>query len=621
MPDLKLAILGNNHVDAAVAPDQPKDVLKLGYTGNAKNVPAVFISLIEVDEGEALGEPKRSAPKGQRPKGDLIAQFDCKISDGKLLLVSTTPTVPTLPASAPTIKVNIAGQDFDVKLPGVDQENGLFEIRVVAESKKGSSKPEFVSNWLAFARHFTAFPRPPGVKGAVLAFITGADEARFFTAATEYWKMHADAVFTRDGLSLEEIVQFLADHKDDFGGYGEVNIVTHGNRISALIRLLKDGERELRISRMREAFADPRVAAKFAAAGSMGLSSDSRVVFRACNIGNRPDLLLEVKSKVFNGACPVFAPKFLQGYDANGPKPIEFFSEDLAFFLASGSPLALAAEEARIRPLFLSQHPASNFEAERATFPVADRKHQPHDDKFPMTVSEEVLVDFSTGRRRTDASLNGLVAPQFDQVSAADDSRDFTKFAQWQAGPRKNEKVQPSQQDAVWVEPDGSGHRPIGSFITVGGPLEVGSDSSFGKSTDSLTAPADLQLSGSGIASSHATINLLGNQRVQIIGSGQDDGTTATFRAGGRTVSNFTARAPTSVGIGSVAIQLRRLQDVTFDVPITRFLTSWRRKLRVDSTAPYDKRTLVVPVVTQPSHFGSSEDKQPTRAELENLSK
>jgi hypothetical protein len=622
MPNLTLALTGDNHVDAAIPPAKPGSSLQIDYTGDEDSVPAVFIALIEVDEAEGLGQRKRSAPKNVRPKGDLIAEFSCKIEGGKLALVNPTPKAPTLPATAPTITVELAGSKFDLKLPGVDQENGLFEIRVAAATKASSSTPEYVSDWLAFARHFTAFPRPPGITGAVVAFITGMDEKSFFEAAKEYWKFHADAVFAQDGLSLEEIVTFLSDHADEFGGYGEVNIVTHGNRISAIMRLIKGGERELRISRIEEAFANPDIAKRFADAGAMGLTEDSRVVFRACNIGVRADLLQTIRDKVFNGAAPVFAPKFVQAYDANGPKPIEFFVEELGFFEPRSSQLPPDQEEARVRTLFGAAHPSLSFDGEKATFPVKLKKLKTLNDSFPMTVSEDRFVDFSTGTRRSDASIEKLSAGEFDRISAADDSRDFTKFDQWLSGGRKNEKRADSADDGVWVEPSGTGHKPIGSFAPAGQSLSLGSSADFGESDASDTAPASIRLAGKDVAPDHVTISYGGSLAVTIAGQPKDGGGTNVFKAGGKTVESFSGSIPLSIGVGSATVKLRRFQDISFTVPVTRFFTGWRRTLRIDSSDPsYDKRTIVVPVVTNSAHFGSSNEPTPTRAQLEKLSK
>jgi hypothetical protein len=622
MPNLTLALSGDNHVDAAVPPAKPATALEIDYTGDEDAVPAVFISLIEVDEAEGLGQRKRSAPKRARPKGELIAEFSCKIEGGKLALVGAAPKTPTLPATAPIIAVQIAGQKFELKLPGVDQENGLFEMRVVAATKAGASSPEYVSDWLAFARHFAAFPRPPGISGAIVAFITGMDEKSFFDAAKEYWKFHADAVFAQEGLSLEEIVTFLADHADEFGGYGEVNIVTHGNRISAILRLIKGGERELRISRIEAAFQNPDIAKRFSDAGAMGLSEDSRVVFRACNIGVRADLLQTIRDKVFNGAAPVFAPKFLQAYDANGPKPIEFFVEELGFFEPRASQLPLVEEEARVRPLFTTAHPGLGFDDEKTSFPQKTRKLKQIKDSFPMTLSEDRFVDFSTGKRRSDASIAAFSAGEFNRISAADDSRDFTKFDQWLAESRKTEKRVDSADDGVWVEPSGAGHRPLGSFAPAGQSLALGSSADFGQSDVDDEAPASIRLAGKGVAPDHVSIAYGGGLAVTIDGQAKDDGSKQLFTAGGKPVDNFSGTLPLSIGVGSVSVRLRRFQDVSFTVPVTRFFTGWRRTLRVDASDPsYDKRTIVVPVVTNSAHFGSSNDPTPTRAQLERLSK
>lgn len=614
---ITFAIKGDNHVDAAVPPKKPGTPLEVVYTGNTQTVASLFISLIEVDEAEGLGPRKRSAPKGERPKGDLIAEFECKIDKGVLSLVNTTPKTPTLPKDAPVVKVTLAGTDFDLKLPGVDQENSLFEIRVVAETKQNSKRPEFVSEWVGFARHF-AFPRPPGIKGAVVAFVTGAEDGTFFSAAKDFWKLHADAVFDQDGLSLEEIVEFLKDRAPDFGGYGEVNIVTHGNRISALIKLTKDGPRELRIARMDEAFKNPKVAAKFKAAGDMGLTSDSRVVFRACNIGHRPDLLKEIREKVFNDAAPVFAPKFLQAYEG-GSSPSEFFVEDLNFFVPGSSQLPADKEEARVKKLFEQAHPSLDFKAEKDTYDI--KKRDVRSDEFPMELHEELFIDFSTGKRRTDEQIGQKSAAEFNNLSAQGDARDFTNFKQWKAGARRNEKRKSLNppDDAAWVEPQGSGHSPAAAHVPSGEQLLVGASSDLALSKDADTDGGGMMLKGKDIEDNHLEIGYAGN-KVTFDGLPTASGSKATFTFNKKTVSSGSATLPASIEVGGVTLQMRRRDLIQFDVPITRFQTSWRRTLRIDGAKKYKERTKVVPDVKNKDHFGSSDDPSPSRAELEKLS-
>jgi hypothetical protein len=117
-----------------------------------------------------------------------------------------------------------------VKLPGASRENGIFELQI--ETLVGGKK--VASSTIAYVRYEAFSPRSAGVKGPVLAFITGSDG--FNAAAERFWKQHADTVIANDGMSLAEIVSWLRSHKDRYGSYGEVNIVTHGNERTVMIR-------------------------------------------------------------------------------------------------------------------------------------------------------------------------------------------------------------------------------------------------------------------------------------------------------------------------------------------------------------------------------------------------
>jgi hypothetical protein len=635
--DLTFTIAGSNILTAGDGTKKTDDILELVYSGPETDVDKVTVTLVEIDEDESI-DPKKTGPDA------TIATFVGKIASGAFTTDSAKIATDKLPASAPFIQVSIGGKNYPtVKLPGVDNENGLFELGVVVTA--GASK--YRSTWRAYARHYTIRP----ADGPVMAFITGAEDSSYFAAAGKYWKQHADAVFSKDGMSLQEIVAFLAKHQEGYGEYGEINIVTHGNRLSALLRIMTGGERELKLKTLYRTFgiegeqsSDPDEQAAQTAnaekfnhtAAELGLGEKSRVVFRACNIGNRPDVLKAVRQYIFADACPVYAPKFLQGYGDGDlitkelVAPFEFFSEDLQHHVpgnakpprAPKDPADGTSQEELIAPAFTAAHPSLVFADEKASYTAKISPSKPGDSTYSLSGSEGYFYDFVAHAHWTDAQIIAEMKKGFDAERSED--MEYTKWDQWVPGPitRKDKtkkvgkKVEVETTENIWVTVSGKGAVPGESFVSSGGPLDLGSDPALGTTTATDERPSGITLPHKTVAASHATISTSGAPNVEV--QAQPD---QTFTLGGRAVESATGTVPMSISVGPFTLAMRREHVREASTELARTLIHWRRPLRADdASVPYGKdRALVVPDVNNSAHYGSSEDPIPSDDDLATL--
>ena len=638
--DLHFALGGPNILTSGDKAKDTKDVLKLVYSGVETDVANVTVALIETDEDESI-DP---AVKG---KDTTIATFVGNITKGAFVTDSATIATDKLSDDAPFIRVAIGGKEFPkVKLPGAESENGLFELRVVATA--GASR--FRSEWRAFARHYTIRP----AEGPVMAFVTGAEDKKFFTAARKFWKQHADAVLTKDGMSLEEIVRFLLKHREGFGDYGEINIVAHGNRLSALLRIVQGGQRELRLETLDQTLGiegsasdDPATAAQQAAnaekfahtAAELGLGAQSRVVFRACNIGRRPDLLQAVRKRIFADACKVFAPKFLQAYSDGDlithklVPPFEFFAEDLQCYVPGKVTPPRApnkvpdgtSQEELMKPIFARAHPTLKFEDEKGSY---EAKITPRSATFTLSGTEGSFFDFVANARKTDDQLAAEMQVGFDGKRV--EGLEFTRWKQWKTVSISRKDVTTGKgksatvvtTDNLWVTVSGKPAVPHESFASPGGDLVLGSDASLGqakkpaKPTDEQERPPGITLADKSIAKQHATISTGGAPSVEVTAT---SGNNIVFHK--KAVGSFSGTVPLSFAVGPYAIALRREKERIATDKLARTLIHWRRPLRKDDIAvPYgEKRPLVPPDPINSENFGSSDDPIPTDEELAKL--
>lgn len=627
---LVFALKGSNILVAGGKANEAQGVLEVVYSGWKLKLDNVTVALIEIDDKEPLDPAAAGEDK-------TLAKFTGSIDNQVFTAASSELLTDKLPDTAPHIKVSIGTKDpVKVKLPDADNEGGLFELGVVVTSGKSSYR----STWRAYARHYTIAP----AEGPVLAFITGADASadpnhRYFGAATAYWKAHADAVLVKDGMSLEEIIGFLARHREGYGEYGAINIVGHGSRLHAALRIVNGGEKVLRLKTLYEtlgvegkASANPKANAvqkanadKFAyTAAQLGLGTHSRVVFCACNIGNRPDLLKAIRKYIFADGCTVHAPKYLQAYSTadfiTGKEvaPFAYFSEDLERHVAVANDPDRAAQEQLIRPLFAAAHPRLSFDAERASYTA---RVSPSTGPYTWPGWESTFFDFSKNAVKTDAQLSSEMQRAFDQQR--DEDWKYTRWNQWRVDSIAREDVTANGRivtsDNIWVTISGDDAVPAQSFASPSGGLYFGSDSTLGQPpADHPTyRPPGVTLPDPSVAPVHAKLSTPKAPRVaiQAEGDGKNSFTVdKPYRA-------YNGKVPLSFSIGPYSISLRLEHKRLATAQLSRKQVSWRRPLRQDDEkVVYGKdRKLVTPDLTNTSHYGSSDDPIPTPEQLARL--
>jgi hypothetical protein len=574
------------------------DTFKIDYDGTEKDVDDVEISVMEVEEDT---DP---TPSGAAEK---VVSFVGSVKAGAFTLPAGAKPVfpPTMPASAPIIKIAIGGQTFDVKLPGADQENGLFELKLEMKvGKGGAAKSVFKSDVAVYVRYY-AFPRPNGVTGPILTFITGSDA--FHQAAQKFWKQHADGVFLKDAMGLEEIVAFMGKHKDTYGPYGEINIVAHGNFWSVKVKLLNDPKdvRDLNFHRMKAALgidssgpATGPAASRFPSPGSaIGMKSDSRVVFRACNIGNNDDLLGGLRKHVFGNVGKVYAPKFLQTYAVDGAS--EWFTEELTFGVASSTPLSAAEEDKRLEKLFLARYPTGSWAKEKATFTAHEKK--PH--KFTLNLKVQESLTYSALEKATKMTDDELKAKfgkdQYDTEGwEYEDETEKTKFDEWECAAPVRADVTPTVSPNVWIEPPAA-KKPV-PMITLGGGgvFVVGS-----------SADAQIVLKGgTGVEDEHVSVSIPAARKIEVASlNSHSFAVNGGKIAGGGTWSGTLGEPPNGVTltVGDVSIPLRMEKTLKYTFDLTRVFVDQRRDLKVFvATKEYKDRVRVVPDLSNSDHYG-----------------
>ncbi|HEY6722442.1 MAG TPA: hypothetical protein VI197_00385 [Polyangiaceae bacterium] len=632
-PQIAFALAGKNVVDAGTDADPPKEVAEVVYSGNVAEQKDVTIELFEVDLGEGTGKPRQPL-KLATFKADIVPVPSPKQGSPPGALKLTQKPSPPIDKALPRFKLEIGGETFDIGLTGLDAEGGRrFEIQIKAAAKGKRGQLKFESKAFLFARfgHFAKEPRAP-----VIAFITGGEDDAFFKTGTVFWQQHADVVIEQDGMSLEEIVAFLAKHsariKKETGdkGWGEVNIVAHGNPISAKIKILKSSpEPNLRIVQLDVALKQKPSAFKVT---DLGLRDTSRVVFRSCNIGRRADLLKRVKKDVFADKCEVKAPKFLQQYataagSASTRKATEGFVEDVTIHLPQATEPSdaqkLAAIKARFEELEKKRPTAQRqtFEKEKNTFTIKKAKLVENSVPFPGggLKEHEAALHMKENKQRTTPEARLAAAIDADNQT---DNFDFTVKEQWKRGSvtilteqaAKELEVQASSADAL----------PPRAIAPVGGTVVIGNNSTLKSSIEgssnrfvnAIHSPA------SGLSSDQfIDIKVVDAKKVKVTTTG---GATFVFNGSTETgrSATLTGKGQLKLGVGGETLTVRRSQLVTAELPIKRFSVSFRRKLRKsDPKLDFAKRPAIVPDIDDPGHYGSSNDPDPSPSELAELGK
>lgn len=632
-PDITFALAGKNVVDAGTDADPPKDVAEIVYSGNVAELKDVTIELFEVDVGEGVAKPRQPV-KLATFKGDITPLASPKSGSPPGALKLTQKPSATIDKALPRFSLKLGGETFQIGLSSLDLEGGRrFEIQLKASAKGKKGPLKFESKVFLFARfgHFAKDPRAP-----VIAFITGGEEDAFIKTASVYWHQHADVVIEQDGMSLEEIVAFLGKHsqriKKETGdkGWGEVNIVAHGNPISAKIKILKSSaERNLRIVQLDLELERKPNAFKVK---DLGLRDTSRVVFRSCNIGRRPDLLKRVREDVFADKCEVKAPRFLQQYaTAAGSdstrKATEAFVEDVTLHLPRATEPSDTQKEAAIKTRFEeleNKKPNAQrqtFAKEKSTFTIKKSSLVTNSVPFPGGGKKEHEAGLHMNEDKTRTTPETRLADEIDKGQGTDNF-DFTDRTQW-----KLESVSIKTQDvADQLEVRGASANafPVRAIGPVGSSILIESDPDLKSQIEGLNTRfvAAMHSPAAGLAQGQSLqIKVVSKSRFKVTASG---GATFTFNGASSSEMNgsVTGTNQVKLKVGAETLTLRRSQLVEAELPIKRFSVSFRRKLRKsDPKLDFAKRPIVVPNIDDAAHYGSSNDPNPTPADLEDLGK
>jgi hypothetical protein len=634
---LTFALKGTNILIAGDKKKETQGVLELVYSGGKAELANVTVALIEIDEYETI-DPKVTG------KETTLAKFVGDVANKVFTTKSSEILTDKLADTAPYIKVSIGGKDpVKVKLPDAQDEGGLFELGVQVTCGKSTYR----STWRAYARHYTITP----AEGPVLAFITGDDATadanhRYFTAAAAYWKQHADAVLLKDGMSLEEIVAFLAKHREGYGDYGEVNIVGHGSRLHAAVAIVKGGEPALRLKTLYQTLgvegaqatdtaarrAQMANARKFAyTAAQLGLGAHSRIVFRACMIGHRADLLQAIRKHLFADGCTVYAPKYLQAYSTadfvtrQEVAPFEYFSEDFERHVPGSDSPDQASQEALMRPIFAAAHPKLSIDTEKGSYTA---EVLPGTAPYTWLAWESRFYDFEGNGVKSDEQLATEIRQGFDAERSEDML--YTRWSQWRLDSISRDDVTDAAgrivtSKNVWVTVVGADAVPQQSFVTPGpsDKLALGSGVRLGrpKPERPQDRPGGITLPAPSIADIHARLSTSGAPRFAIRAEEAAEGNPPnTFAVGDRSYQTFSGRVPMSFAIGPYSIELRRERRRRATAQLSWTLVFWQRALRKDDAkVAYEKRKLVIPYVSNSSHYGSSDDPTPTDEQLARL--
>lgn len=551
-------------------------------SGTFENADKATVEIVEVDaptEFEAAGSPATIF----KAEGTLKANtFEL---DG-------TPVIPAAAAGAPTVKVKLGGQTFDVPLLDSAKEHGAFELQLKVSTRAPSGN--FQSPATVFVRAFDHFKDAAGRPRPVITFVTGAPDAGFFTHAEKFWKKHADVVVARDGLSLVEILEALNRAGDSFGDWGQINIVAHGHLHDILLSIGHGQERFIHADKVKEDVdalpsAVPTVAM---------IAADTQIVIRACNAGNDQPLIDALHEHVFRGQGKLFIPKFVQAYgpDDTG-QPQELFFESLFFAVRGPSSPTGAALQSGLR----SAYDALNSPGKGGV---------PEDEIALFTVNKDGDKEFLHTERNI--GLEKLTKPDGSVMSDAELVASFrtdwvnkhsyhtqsktwrTDDSTWRIEVKRTKLTLPAPEWFFKVT-KGVGTPPFEQLVKSG--------VSFGTDSD----PQIWRIQASGVQPFHATV-LMGPADDEVEVEDADSGSPTIVGSTTLTGGNKqTFKLPVTLRMGDAEVVVR--QGEAFDVVFacSRRHVDRRRKLRTfDASKTHDQRDLVVPTVGNPEHYGSS---------------
>jgi len=265
----------------------------------------------------------------------MIAQFRGSIIDGQFQ--GRLHRRGRARRNAPILKVQFDGQDktHELRIPAQrnEHENGVFEIMASVRGRIGRRTKRYRTLTPVFIRQFRN--RRP-----IISIIAG--KGGYFTHARQYWRRHADGVFKV--ANVQRVLKFVrnAPESRGYGVFGELNVISHGNRWEWLIRLFSRQRRRRRRRRtpnpyhlglqtLRDHANDARLLPR---PDKDHIDDKSRIVLRGCVLGQNQALLDQIRT-LFGGQAILYAPKYIQFYasDSSGRlAPRESFHEQFFYY-------------------------------------------------------------------------------------------------------------------------------------------------------------------------------------------------------------------------------------------------------------------------------------------------
>jgi hypothetical protein len=564
----------------------PGGTLTIQFDGT-DDVTDVDVRVFEVDDQSQL------EPVG---KNKLLVTFHGQVKKNKFSLTAPAkkdqknPEVRPGDAGAPEITIEIVGDGSNasakVALPDKTDEQGVFELRFDVTAKSG----KFSSSETILVRAFAHF-QVKGVKRPVIAFIATAENDAFFTHARNFWKLNADAVLARKGMSLKEILDVLDAEGKKFGKWGQINICAHGREAQISMKAFPAGIDTLHADGIEQEIK--RFGSSLPKPSS--IDADTEVVFRSCNAGNEQGLIDAIRKNFFPSAKFVKVPKFPQVYESTtvGGKltsASEFFEERLSFDRRTPA-LAKGDEAAGLSKAYdglVARSPGLDSSAvkadELATF---SDNHDFSINFSPITlgVNESVILR-ADGKPMSDSELVDMLRKQWVPKKINEQTAGWqTNDDRWELVlKRKNDVTRDTDASALGVlfrVTAGTG-KPM--FRLIGsGALSFGASGS------------DFNLVGKGLESPHATVTLNGDQ---ITVKDNETTTGVKLNVGGKTIdlkggAEGFASFPASISLGGVSVEIRRGKAFQLIFEGTRFFVDRRRTLRTfDKTKAYSSRPI-----------------------------
>jgi hypothetical protein len=393
------------------------DSLTLTLDGD-KPKEVVTIRLLELD--------KSSGDATETSEDDVFADIEGKFNGDAFNVTKVTPK--SADNSLPKLKVSIhkaSGATIPV-LPvpanAGEWENGILEIDLdlLVDGKAVARKRN--PALLRFSK-YRKDNRP------VITILGGTDSAadpnKYFTGAEEYWKEHADVLKKSADLadlsSLEGILEWMADNEGQYGPWGEVNIVSHGNDFTWDVRLRKSDpntDDSMVTGSMLERFFQ---AGNTFAKTPTKFDSDSLIVLRGCEIGTNDYLLQEIR-KAFGGSVTIKAPKFVQTYGPNPDNPpssapnVEYFKKwFIAYYKEKRSS---PPDDAELVKKYTAEHPNEQTNWAARLKEKENRSDWDRQFSFVVTFDKNAYADAQKDAKDNKTTLNQALIDSIDADSA-----------------------------------------------------------------------------------------------------------------------------------------------------------------------------------------------------------